>query len=373
MAEKDNPLKAKIARLIEVNGPISLAEYMHICMADPEFGYYKNREAIGKKGDFITAPEISQIFGELIGIWCISAWRGLGKPSSFCLAELGPGKGTLMSDLLRAAKSDPEFLSAAQVVLVETSKRLKADQSAMLTKNLIDSDKINWANDIASLPDMPTIVIANEFLDVVPFHQYVKSDNDWNEIGITLDQNGNLQKVRLAGKADLTAMPKDANKEPAESVFEYSPAREAIVETLCDHIEAYSGACLLIDYGHLQTGFGDTFQAVAKHAFSDPLDKPGEHDLTSHVDFGALVESAKARNMKSVAAATQGEFLLALGLLERAGALGANQDDEGRNAIRAQVERLASPEQMGSLFKVFGFSSTLSSLPGLSNWDSSSA
>lgn len=348
----------KIKHIIALNGPISIAEYMHICMADPEHGYYKTQEAIGRQGDFITAPEVSQMFGELIGIWCITTWQQLGKPSPFCLAELGPGKGTLMQDLLRAVKNNSEFMNAAQVVLVETSEALKKVQKSKLPEDLVESEKIKWEIDINKLPQMPVIFVANEFFDVVPFRQYVKKQSGWHEIGIGLSPDNSLQKMALANQIEPSQLPANANDEPEGAVFEHAPAREAIMQTLAEQINKHSGAALIIDYGHLTSCFGDTFQAMAQHAYADPLAAPGEHDLTSHVDFQPLATAAQAAGLQSVHTATQGEFLLNLGLLERAGNLGRGKDEADQNRIRSEVERLAAPDQMGTLFKVMAIASS---------------
>lgn len=363
MHETPNPLKEKLTRLIQHNGPITIAEYMHICMADPEHGYYKQKQAIGRTGDFITAPEISQMFGELLGIWCIAVWRNMGCPSQFCLAELGPGKGTLMSDVLRATNQDPTFMSAVQVVLIETSDHLKETQKAKLPEDWASSGKLRWELDINALPAMPTLLIANEFMDVIPFRQYTKTSTGWNEVGVGLNEHLKLQKVALAGTLDQSELPPNEMGENEGSVYERSPAREAIIETISQHLAANSGAALVIDYGHLKSGFGDTFQALKSHQYVDIFEEPGEADLTSHVDFQALM-SVSEKFLPSVQTTTQGDFLLNLGLLERAGQLGAGKDTQIQEDIRAQVERLAGPDQMGSLFKVMGLASEKMDLPG---------
>lgn len=346
-------LAEKIKRGISVSGPISLAEYMHICMADPQHGYYKNQTVIGSKGDFITAPEIHQMFGELIGIWCIDIWQKLGEPKKFCLAELGPGKGTLMRDLLRAAKIAPNFLQAANIVLVETSELMRTAQKDCLANDLA---KITWVSEVTDLPQLPTIVVANEFLDVLPIHQYVKSGKTWSERGVSIDKEGNLQDVLLAGNLQEMSLPKEATNEPDGSVFETSPAREAIIEILCNKFSEHTGAALFIDYGHTISGFGDTFQAMRHHGFANPLAEPGLADLTSHVDFERLAKCASAMNIEP-RISTQADFLLAMGLIERAGNLGKNRDEQSQNHIRDAVERLASDSQMGSLFKVLSLTS----------------
>ncbi|MBL1404694.1 MAG: methyltransferase [Hyphomicrobiales bacterium] len=350
---KMTKLAEKLKRGISVSGPISLAEYMHICMADPQYGYYKNQIAIGAKGDFITAPEVSQMFGELIGIWCIDIWQKLGAPNQFCLAELGPGKGTLMSDLLRAANIVPEFLSAANIVMVETSDLMRQAQK----ERLQDIDKnITWVSEVNDLPQMPTIVVANEFLDVLPVHQYVKSGDKWSERGVSVDDKDQLHDVLLAGTIEEALLPKGAADEPQGSVYETSPAREAIIEMLSATFLEHQGAALFIDYGHAISSFGDTFQALRSHGIADPLAEPGLADLTSHVDFERLAKCASRLNIEP-RISTQAEFLLAMGLIERAGSLGQMGDAQSQTQISNAVERLASDSQMGSLFKVLSLTS----------------
>jgi SAM-dependent MidA family methyltransferase len=357
MATTPKPLLEKIKRMTAINGPLSIAEYMHICMADPTHGYYKTCEAIGQKGDFITAPEISQMFGELIGIWCIATWQELGRPKPFCIAELGPGKGTLMQDLLRAAKANSDFMESMQVVLVETSAAMQETQKSKLPNDLVKNGKIKWEIDIAHLPHMPTIFVANEFFDVIPFRQYVKKQSAWHEIGIGLSKESDLQKLALANCIEPSDLPQQAGHEPEGAIFEHAPARNAVAQAIAEHIKANTGAALAIDYGHLKSGFGDTFQAMANHAYVDALSSPGMHDLTSHVDFAALIGSVHDVGLKNTKQTTQGEFLLNLGLLERAGSLGRGKSEADQNRIRSEVERLAAPDQMGSLFKVLAIAS----------------
>lgn len=342
-----SPLLEKIEKIIAATGPISLAEYFHICMAHPEFGYYKSKQVIGAKADFITAPEISQMFGELIGIWCLDVWKQLGRPSEFALVELGPGHGTLMSDLLRATAIEPDFIKSAQITLVETSVRLKEMQQQKL-----NGHKIQWQSEISALPELPTILVANEFFDVVPIRQYIKRKQIWHERGVEINQQGALSDILLAASIDTALLPKGHENEPNGSVFETSPAREAIAQTLAEHINTHKGAALYIDYGFKASGFGDTFQAISEHKAVSPFSMPGTADLTSHVDFQALQTASQQSDIVAQDTITQAEFLLGLGLLERAGILGANATPQRQDEIRADVERLAGPEQMGELFKV---------------------
>jgi NADH dehydrogenase [ubiquinone] 1 alpha subcomplex assembly factor 7 len=342
-------LSQRIARLINATGPISLAEYMHMAMADPVEGYYARREAIGADADFVTAPEVSQMFGELVGVWCASAWRALGSPRRFILAEAGPGRGTLMADLLRAAAKAPGFLDAAEIRLIETSAAMRRRQNDRLAAH---APRIGWVDRLEEVGTGPLILIANEFLDALPVRQFVKSGTIWRERLIGLDKDGSFVSMLGAALADHAILPAGSELEPEGSVFEWAPAREAWVETLSHYIKDTGGAALLIDYGHARSGFGDTFQAVRGHAKADALVEPGMADLTSHVDFEAIAAAIARGGAMPSQTLTQGDFLLAMGLLERATALSKPLGESGREAIRIAVERLAAPSQMGGLFKV---------------------
>lgn len=342
-------LRQRIARLINATGPISLAEYMHMAMADPVEGYYARREAIGADGDFVTAPEVSQMFGELIGVWCVGAWQALGSPRRFILAEAGPGRGTLMADLLRAGAKAPGFLDSASVRLIETSAAMRGRQKDLLAAH---APRLGWVDRLEDVEKGPLILVANEFLDALPVRQFVKAGTTWRERSIGLGSDGSFVSMLGSAVADLGILPAGSEFEPEGSVFEWAPAREAWAETLSHRIQDTAGAALLIDYGHARSGFGDTFQAVRGHKRADPFSEPGMADLTSHVDFEAMTAAIARGGAMASQTLTQGDFLLAMGLLERATALGTPLDEPGRDAIRNAVERLAAPGQMGGLFKV---------------------
>lgn len=344
------PLAGRIARLIAASGPIPLAEYMHMAMADPQYGYYANRQALGAAGDFVTAPEVSQIFGELIGVWCASLWRAAGCPSPFILAEAGPGRGTLMADLLRATSRMTDFRRAARIRLIETSPLMIEAQKRALAG--IEAD-IGWVGALSQLGEGPLIFIANEFLDVLPTRQYVKSGPVWRERMVALSDSGALSPVLGPGFADPAWLPAGHEQEGDGAVFERSPSREAFVETLALRLGETGGAGLLIDYGHARSGFGDTFQAMRAHAAADPFSAPGEADLTTHVDFASLAGAAAAGGASASRIASQGEFLLSMGLRERAASLSAGKSPEQQAQIVAAAQRLAGPQEMGALFKVF--------------------
>ncbi|HSO46379.1 MAG TPA: class I SAM-dependent methyltransferase [Rhizobiaceae bacterium] len=350
----DSPLRQKIVRLIEATGPISLAQYMHMCMADPLHGYYASRTAIGAGGDFITSPQVSQMFGELVGIWCAAAWQAIGSPARFVLAEAGSGLGTMMHDLLRAAATVPGFREAAMVRLIETSPAMIAAQRAKLADLPFD---IGWTQRLETLEDGPLVLVANEFLDVLPVRQFVRAGGIWRERCIGLSADGALASVLGPALADISLLPAGHESEPDGSVFEYAPAREAWIETLAVRLAEGGGTALLIDYGHSQSGFGDTFQAMRAHAPADPLADPGLADMTSHVDFAAIANAARSGGAWVSPVMTQGDFLLAMGIAERAGALGSGQPSFEQENIRAAAERLVLPGEMGDLFKVIALCS----------------
>ncbi|WP_188825596.1 class I SAM-dependent methyltransferase [Brucella endophytica] len=342
------PLKQRLIRLIETSGPISLAEYMAACLGDRDAGYYTTREPFGREGDFITAPEVSQMFGELIAVWCIGVWQALGKPENAVLCEIGPGRGTLMADMLRTLeKLAAAFLSTARIAMVETSPRLIEIQREKLKSH---AASIDWRTSFEELPDGPLILVANELFDALPIRQYVKLNGRFVERVVAV-VNGELCFTSGAGSIDPALLPAGYETAPEGAIFEAAPARTALMQLIAERITATQGAALLIDYGHLEAGFGDTLQAMSKHTFADVFENPGEADLTSHVDFAALAQTARACRCHT-GAMTQGEFLLAMGLLDRAGQLGAGKDKAAQEQIRNDVERLAAPDQMGTLFKM---------------------
>ncbi|HSG95368.1 MAG TPA: class I SAM-dependent methyltransferase, partial [Afifellaceae bacterium] len=341
------PLGEKLKAVIAANGPLGIADYMHHCLADPEHGYYTTRDPLGSAGDFTTAPEISQMFGELIGAWLVHAWRMTGAPAPAILAEAGPGRGTLMADILRAANSDPAFISAISVHLVETSPALRDRQQATLSGV---TAPVTWHERIEDVPEGPLFFSANEFFDALPIQQYVRGGGEWRERVVGLS-DGNLAFDIGARRLDLPVPNKSADA-PDGTIFEVRPAAAAIMDVIASRIATSGGAALIVDYGYFEASLGDTLQAVSNHAFADPLAEPGEADLTAHVDFAALARSIRQAGAAVHGPMDQGAFLIANGLLERAGRLGAGKDAQTRDAIGKAVERLAGPGAMGSLFKV---------------------
>ncbi|MFZ5677764.1 MAG: class I SAM-dependent methyltransferase [Pseudomonadota bacterium] len=345
---KPTPLEEIIVAMIREDGPMPLDRYMALCLGHPAHGYYMSRDPFGPEGDFITAPEISQIFGELIGIWCAAAFQALGAPAEFHLIELGPGRGTLMSDILRAGRVMPGFRDAARIHLVETSPTLRKLQAAKLGEN------VTWHDSLGSLPAGPSVIVANEFFDALPIRQFEARNGQWMERRVGLGADGRL----VIG---LAAQHLDQPPAADGDILEPAPLRDEVARELGARLAASPGAALIIDYGHAVSTPGDTLQAVRRHKFCSILDRPGEADLTSHVDFESLGAALKAGGAQTHGPVTQRQFLLNMGLEARAALLGQKAKPAERNVIGRAVERLAGENQMGNLFKVLAATS-----PGLS-------
>ncbi len=329
-------LIARIAR----TGPLSLADYMADCLMHPKHGYYVTRDPFGAAGDFITAPEISQMFGELIGLSLAQAWMDQGQPSDITLAELGPGRGTLMADALRATKAVPGFHHALSVHFVEASPILRDAQA----KAVPDA---KWHTSVAALPDGPLFLIANEFFDALPIRQFVRDTDGWREkmVGVT---DGDLA-LGLSASAPMALLEQRLADTKNGDVVEHCPALPAIVLTISEKINAHGGAALVIDYGDWVSQ-GDTLQALRAQKHTNPLDDPGNADLTAHVDFAAIAENAKPTKFSRLT--TQGVFLERLGITQRAQALAKGLSGDALNTHISAHRRLTHPGEMGDLFKV---------------------
>jgi SAM-dependent MidA family methyltransferase len=344
-------LRRRIAELIAETGPIPVSHYMALCLFDPADGYYTTREPFGAKGDFTTAPEVSQMFGELVAVWLASAWQTQGAPKEAVLAEIGPGRGTLMRDMLRTlARIAPELTQ--RVALIETSPRLVEVQ-----KQTLGGTAATWHRDIAELPAAPLFIVGNELFDAIPIRQFVKTPQGWRERCVAIDADGGLAFVAGPGTTDIE-LPDAASG----AIFEIAPARTALMQRIAERIARHGGAGLFIDYGHLASGVGDTLQAMRAHAYVDVLATPGAADLTSHVDFAELAAAARGARLET-RMMTQARFLLGMGLVERAGQLGAGSDAALQERLRSEVERLAAPAQMGDLFKVLMVGKSITGLP----------
>lgn len=327
-------------------GPMSLATYMSLALTHPRSGYYTGTDPLGAKGDFITAPEISQMFGELVGFFIVNLWQQLDEPRSFTLLELGPGRGTLMQDALRVAAKADGFLDACHLQLFETNPALKAQQAERLGQY-----NPYWAGEVDAVADDPIFVVANEFFDALPIRQFVKAPDGWHERQIGL-RDGKRAFGLNPTPIPESAMPPELASAAIGETYEVSLAAADIMQKLGRRIAAQKGALLAIDYGYAATQTGETLQAVRKHAFADPLDAPGEIDLSAHVDFGALGKVASDLGLTVEKLSTQRDFLGGLGIVERATALVKSNPNQV-DAIAAALKRLVDSTEMGTLFKVF--------------------
>lgn len=354
-------LADRLRRLIEEHGPISVARFMALALAHPGQGYYARRDPLGRAGDFTTAPEISQLFGELIGLCLAQHWLDLGRPPRVLLVELGPGRGTLMADALRAARIVPGFRDAAAVHLIETSPALRERQAAALP-----GVAARWHDELRGVPeDAPILLVANEFLDALPIRQFVRHAGRWRERLVTVDEEGRFRFV-LAPRA--TPMPAIADPAtdalPDGTLLELGPAREAVAEAIAQRVVAQGGLALLIDYGRAEPlMLGDTFQAVRAHHKVDPLTMPGETDLSAHVDFASLARRARAAGAEAHGAVAQGLLLQRLGIGLRLHRLLQRADEAQRELLLGGAARLTQPDQMGELFQALAFTAPGAPIP----------
>ncbi len=363
---KQTPLEAEIRRLIAIAGPMPISQYMTLCLAHPQHGYYMTRDPFGARGDFTTAPEISQMFGELIGLWAAAVWRMMGSPTKLLLVELGPGRGTLMADALRAAHIMPGFRKAVDLRFVEISPALQRRQR----ETLGGADApMTWHQSLHEVPEGPAIILANEFFDALPIHQCVKQADGWHERVIGTDDAGKF----VFGLAPDPIphfdrlLPRRLRDAPEGALFEWRA--DHVAHELGRRLAHQGGAALVIDYGHVESDEGDTLQAVGEHAFADPLTRPGLVDLTAHVDFQALGQAVESMGARRHGPVEQGDFLHHLGIESRAVALKSNAKLSQAVAVDDAVERLASAGGMGKMFKAIAFSHPdLGPLPGFETW-----
>ena len=355
------PIEREIRARIASDGPMPLSQYMALALGHPTQGYYATRDPLGKAGDFVTAPEITQVFGELIGLWCAVIWQMMGEPDSVNLVELGPGRGTLAADLLRAARTKPRFAAAIRLHLVEISPALRAQQKARLA----EAAPV-WHTSLARVPEGPAIIVANEFFDALPIDQYEKGPDGWRRRCVAIDRSSDA--LVMAPEACATvdaALPADA---PSGTVREISVDGRALVSAIGARLAHSRGAALVIDYGPIRSAPGDSFQAVRGHRFHDPLLEPGAADLTAHVDFTALADAARAAGAATYGPVTQAEFLRRLGIEERTELLCARAAAASAQALRSGCRRLIAANEMGNLFKALALvHRALPAPPGFAN------
>ena len=356
-------LSHHLKRRIADEGPLSVARFMEDALGHPRLGYYMGRDPFGREGDFITAPEISQMFGELIGLWCVVAWQAMGEPTPVNLVELGPGRGTLMADALRAGRGAEDFLESVSLSLVEISPVLKGlqEEALLAAGEVRRTQSVRWLSDFSEIPEGPLLLIANEFLDALPVHQFQMTADGWRERRVGLDGEGFrfvLDDAPPAGGVKPPELSEDAEE---GDIIEVRPAADALIADLARRLTETPGAALIIDYGHAETACGDTLQAVKGHHFQSPLVHPGEADITAHVDFGAVAravaEAAAAdAGAQVLGPVSQASFLKNLGIATRAEALAAASPAHSQD-IADGLKRLTSDDAMGRLFKVMALTS----------------
>jgi len=344
-------IAARLKRYIARDGPISVAAYMAEVLAHPRHGYYATRDPFGAAGDFVTAPEISQMFGELLGLWCAEAWQRLGRPDPVILAELGPGRGTLMADVLRAAKMAPGFREALRVHLVEISPVLREKQRASLR-----DVEVTWHEGPHELPEGPILVIANEFFDALPVRQFARTPRGWCERMVGYDPETDRLAFALGPPSPQAAayVPESLRDSAPGAVVEVSPAAISLAADLGRRIATHGGAALIVDYGRVTPKAEATLQAVRGHDRADVLADPGEADLTAHVDFPLLARALAESGTEVHGPVPQGGFLTGLGIEARAAILKRHATAGQVTQIDAALHRLTDPQQMGRLFKVLG-------------------
>ena len=351
------PLARRIKSLIRLNGPMSVTDFFALCLADPEHGYYKTRQPFGRTGDFVTAPEISQLFGEMLGVFIVHAWQRHGALAPVRLVEIGPGRGTMMDDMLRVIQRiAPPLYDAMTVHLVETSPKLSDIQRQTLAAH---GDKIAWHESFVDVPPGFLLIAANELFDAIPIRQFVKTPQGFRERVVAMDADDELIFTAGLASIDPDLLPPLPERQPIGTIFEYSPARQAVMTAIAQRLKSQGGVALIIDYGYIVSGFGDTLQALRTHEYDPVLAHPGEADLTSHVDFESLMRTAESFGIHVNGCLPQGDFLYGLGLKERAQALASKATPEQEMEIAQAVNRLAGEGagKMGELFKVLAVSS----------------
>ena len=361
-----SPLLAEIKKLIKSSGPIPVWRYMELCLMHPQHGYYLSKDPLGREGDFITAPEVSQMFGELLGLWAASVWKAIDSPPILRLIEIGPGRGTLMADALRALRVLPPLYQALSIHLVEVNPVLRDKQKSALS----GSRNITWHDTIDDVPDGPSVIFANEYFDVLPIHQAVKAENGWHERTVELDDSGKLAFGVASDPIPRfdVLLPAWVREAPVGAVFEWRP--DAEVMKIASRVRDQEGAALIIDYGHVRSDAGDTLQAIARHSFADPLENPGQADVTAHVDFQALVRATEDLGAGVHGPVPQGDFLKRLGIETRAVNLMAKATREASEDVASALKRLVGGGRsgMGQMFKVLGISEpNLTTLAGFAD------
>ena len=354
-----NPLGSLLAQEIDRSGFISIETFHRKSLYDPRYGYYQKGDVLGLRGDFVTAPEVSSLFGEIVGAWLLNMWEQMGAPTPIQILELGPGRGLMMSDMLRVAQCRSSFLNNVSIHFIEVHPKLQEQQRRNLKRWEMDVNALVWHQSLDTFTSGPgcLFVIANEFFDALPACQYVKAEKGWNERCVTCDDRGAFCFATRPGPLSLNV----PNDYPVGAIFEESPQTQAIFKRIVTEIKACGGAAFVCDYGYSEpsykeSGFtGDSWQALRRGEPVSPLCSPGESDLSFHVNFGVLADIARVM-AEDVRVATQGDFLNAHGLQQRLEILLKKATPQQAARLRGEVMRLSHPLQMGALFKVLTFS-----------------
>lgn len=342
-----NALEALIREIVAAKGPLGLDAYMELALQHPAFGYYRVRDPLGRAGDFVTAPEVSQMFGEMIGVWCAEAWRALGMPSPFALVEFGPGHGSMMADALRATAHVAGFHEALRLCLVESDAALRARQ-----REVLGAYRPVFLEGAAEIPAMPLIAVANEFFDALPVRQFESTFRGWAERVVTVADDRLAFALRPLGEPEMALIPDALRDARPGTVFECAPQAQAVMRQIARLLADRRGAMLIVDYGFTARSGAGTVQAVAGHARADVLERPGEVDLTAHVDFTALAAAAQAGGASVSPVIGQGAFLKNMGIEIRADALKKRATPAQAEVLESALRRLTDAEAMGELFKV---------------------
>jgi len=349
-------LTARLVRHIRAHGPMTIASYMAMALHDPQSGYYARRQPLGAAGDFVTAPEISQIFGEVVGLSCADFWRNISRPDPVVLAELGPGLGTLMADFLRAAAVVPGFREAARLVLIDASPVLREEQ-----RQRLGAFDPFWAGGFDEVPDGPLLLVANEFLDALPIRQLVRGRRQWRELLVAADASGGLCLSEGPESPAVTLLvPPQRREAPPGAIVEICPAASTLAAALAERLTRQPGAALFVDYGYAGSAPGATLAAIDGHRAVGVLDRPGTADLSAHVDFTAFAAAARAGGAAVHGPVTQRDFLTALGAETRLEVLLRKASPAQRGLLETGLRRLIDPQEMGTLFKAVAVTS-----PGL--------
>ncbi|MCL2505558.1 MAG: SAM-dependent methyltransferase [Alphaproteobacteria bacterium] len=342
-----NNLEDIIKSIIKQQGPISVAAFMALALQHPNLGYYTTRNPIGRTGDFVTSPEVSQLFGEILGVWCVDVWTRIGKPDSFALLEMGAGSGVMMHDIIRVTEKVSEFANARKVFILESNKVLKDKQKSNIPC------EYSYVDSVSSVPhDLPLIIVANEFFDVMPVRQFEKTFQGWAECMVDIENNSLALALRTLSDFEQQLIPPEKAEALPGTVFEFSPVSQSIMKEAAEAIAQRKGAMLVVDYGYSSEINYSTLQAVSKHKRASIFDNPGETDISYHVDFRDLAKVAETAGADVSFIVTQGEFLENFGIRLRAEKLKHNVNKKQALEIDTALKRLTSDDEMGSVFKV---------------------